>query len=144
MASSKPAPERVVVYVDGGSRGNPGPAGIGVVITDEDGAELARANDFIGVATNNEAEYRAVLVGLERVLELGAREVEVVNDSQLVARQITGEYRVKKAELKPLHARALAALRRFERWTVRSVPREENERADGLVNEALDAGAATA
>ena len=144
MAPSKPAPERVVVYVDGGSRGNPGPAGIGAVITDEEGTELARANDFIGVATNNEAEYRAVLLGLERALELGAREVELVNDSQLVARQITGEYRVKKAELKPLHGQALAALRRFERWTVRSVPREENERADGLVNDALDAGAATA
>jgi ribonuclease HI len=139
-----PAPERVVVYVDGGARGNPGPAGIGVVITDDHGAELACANDFIGVATNNEAEYRALLLGLERALELGAREVEVVNDSQLVARQITGEYRVRKAELKPLHAQALATLRRFERWTVRSVPREQNERADGLVNDAIDAGAATA
>ena len=96
--------ERVVVHVDGGARGNPGPAGVGVVLTDEDGTVLARANDYIGEATNNTAEYRALLLGLERARELGAREVEVVNDSQLVARQVTGEYRVKKADLRPLHA----------------------------------------
>ena len=137
------APERVVVHVDGGARGNPGPAGIGVVVTGEHGEELARANDFIGVATNNEAEYHALLLGLARASQLGAREVEVVNDSQLVARQITGEYRVKKADLKPLHARALAALRGFERWHVRSVPREQNEVADELVNDAIDAGGPT-
>ncbi len=133
----------MVVHVDGGARGNPGPAGIGVVITDPQGGELLRANDFIGVATNNEAEYRALLLGLARASQLGAREVEVVNDSQLVARQITGEYRVKKADLKPLHAQAMAALRGFERWQVRSVPRDQNERADELVNEAIDAGAPT-
>ena len=137
------APERVVVHVDGGARGNPGPAGVGVVVTGEHGEELARANDFIGVATNNEAEYHALLLGLARASQLGAREVEVVNDSQLVARQITGEYRVKKADLKPLHAQALAALRGFERWHVRSVPREQNEIADGLVNAAIDAGGST-
>ena len=131
------------MHVDGGARGNPGPAGIGVVVTDERGDELARANDFIGKATNNEAEYHALLLGLELASQLGAREVEVVNDSQLVARQITGEYRVKKEDLKPLHARALARLRGFERWQVRSVPREQNELADGLVNEAIDAGAGT-
>ena len=114
------------------------------MITDEHGNELARANDFIGVATNNEAEYHALLLGLKRASQLGASEVEVVNDSQLVARQITGEYRVKKADLKPLHSQALAALRGFERWQVRSVPREQNERADELVNEAIDARAPTA
>ena len=80
------------------------------------------------MATNNEAEYHALLLGLALASQLGAREVEVVNDSQLVARQITGEYRVKKDDLKPLHAQALAALRGFERWQVRSVPREQNER----------------
>jgi ribonuclease HI len=114
------------------------------VITGDDGSVLARANDYIGVATNNMAEYRALLLGLERARELGAREVEVVNDSQLVARQVTGEYRVKKADLRPLHAAALAALRGFERWSIRSVPREQNVLADELVNEALDARAATA
>ena len=136
-------PQRVVVYVDGGARGNPGPAGIGVVVADDAGNELDRANDFIGVATNNVAEYRALLLGLDRARALGAREVEIVNDSQLVARQLTGEYRVKKEDLRPLHAAALDALGAFDRWSVRSVPREQNEIADELVNEALDAGEAT-
>ncbi|MGH2979532.1 MAG: ribonuclease HI family protein [Solirubrobacterales bacterium] len=136
--------ERVVVHVDGGARGNPGPAGVGVVITDARGTVLDRANDYIGEATNNTAEYRAVLLGLERARELGAREVEIVNDSQLVARQVTGEYRVKKDDLRPLHAQALAALGEFDRWSIRSVPREQNEHADELVNDAIDARASTA
>ena len=114
------------------------------MVTDEQGNELARANDFIGEATNNEAEYHALLLGLKLASRLGAREVEVVNDSQLIARQVTGEYRVKKADLKPLHAQARALLRGFERWQVRSVPREQNEVADELVNEAIDARAGTA
>jgi ribonuclease HI len=114
------------------------------VITGEDGAELARANDYIGVATNNVAEYRALLLGLERARSLGAREVAVVNDSELVARQLSGQYRVKSADLRPLHERARAALDDFDRWSVRSVPRAENEIADALVNEAIDAQAATA
>jgi ribonuclease HI len=135
---------RVAVYVDGGARGNPGPAGIGVVITDPDGAELARANDYIGEATNNEAEYHALLLGLDRARALGSREVEIVNDSQLVERQVRGEYRVKKPELRILHERVLAALESFDRWSIRSVPREQNELADALVNEAIDARAPTA
>ena len=113
-------------------------------MTGPNGEELGRANDYIGEATNNEAEYHALLLGLKLASQLGASEVEVVNDSQLVARQITGEYRVKKADLKPLHAQALARLRAFDRWQVRSVPREENELADELVNEAIDARAGTA
>jgi ribonuclease HI len=135
--------ERVVLYVDGGARGNPGPAGIGVVITDPDGTEIARANDYIGVATNNVAEYRALIHGLERAQALGAREVEVVNDSELVARQLTGEYRVKSPGLRPLHVLATKALQPFERWSIRPVPRAENELADALVNEAIDARAPT-
>lgn len=114
------------------------------MITAADGSVLARANDFIGVATNNAAEYRALLLGLARARELGAREVEVVNDSQLVARQVTGEYRVKKPDLRPLHAEALAALGGFDRWSIRSVPREQNVLADELVNDAIDARAPTA
>jgi ribonuclease HI len=133
----------VVVYVDGGSRGNPGPAGIGVVITDPDSVELARANDYIGVATNNTAEYRSLMLGLECARGLGAREVEIVNDSQLVERQVRGEYRVKKPELRVLHEQVLESLKNFERWSIRSVPREQNELADALVNEAIDARAAT-
>lgn len=130
---------RVVVYVDGGSRGNPGPAGVGVVITDPQGAELARANDYIGEGTNNTAEYRALLLGLERARELDAREVEIVNDSQLVERQVRGEYRVKKPDLRILHQQVLEALEGFESWSIRSVPREQNELADLLVNDAIDA-----
>jgi ribonuclease HI len=134
---------KVVVHVDGGSRGNPGPAGIGVVITDPGAGELARANDYIGEATNNEAEYEALLLGLDRARALGSREVEIVNDSQLVERQVRGEYRVKKAELRVLRERVIEALKAFDRWSIRSVPREENELADFLVNEAIDARAPT-
>jgi ribonuclease HI len=124
--------------VDGGARGNPGPAAAAAVATDEHGGELAERNAYIGEATNNVAEYRAVLLGLELARELGATEVEVVNDSELVAKQLTGEYRVRHAGLKPLHAETKDVLGGFERWSVRSVRRESNERADELVNEALD------
>jgi ribonuclease HI len=130
---------KVVVHVDGGARGNPGPAAVGAVVSTPEGDVLDEASATIGVATNNVAEYRAVLLGLERARALGATEVEVVNDSELIARQLTGEYRVKKPDLKPLHAEALAELSPFGRWSIRTVPRERNERADALVNEALDA-----
>jgi ribonuclease HI len=130
---------RLVVHVDGGARGNPGPAAIGAVVSDPDGRVLDEVCDRIGEATNNVAEYRALLLGLERAAALGATEVEVVNDSELVARQVNGVYKVKHAAMKPLHAQVLAALDGFERWSLRSVPRERNARADALVNQALDA-----
>jgi ribonuclease HI len=133
---------KVVVHVDGGARGNPGPAAVGAVVSTPAGDVLDEASAAIGVATNNVAEYRAVLLGLERAQALGATEVEVVNDSELIARQLTGEYRVKKPDLKPLHAEALAALSPFAGWSIRTVPRERNERADALVNEALDGAGA--
>ncbi len=128
----------VVVHVDGGARGNPGPAAVAVVATTPGGDALDEERLYIGEATNNVAEYRAVLLGLELARRLGAREVEVVNDSELVARQIGGQYRVKHAGLRPLFQRTMAALREFDRWSVRSVKREQNARADELVNEALD------
>ena len=131
---------KVVVHVDGGARGNPGPAAIGVVVSDPDGAVLEELGERIGVATNNVAEYRALLRGLERARARDAREIEIVNDSELVARQITGAYKVKHPAMKPLHAEAIAALSEFDRWSIRSVPRADNARADELVNEALDAG----
>ena len=127
------------VHVDGGARGNPGPAAIGVVLSTPDGDVLDEAAERIGVATNNVAEYRALLLGLERARALGATEVEVINDSELVARQVGGAYKVKHAGLRPLYDQAMTALRGFERWSVRSVPRAQNARADGLVNAALDA-----
>jgi len=108
------------------------------VATAPDGAALAEESQYIGEATNNVAEYRALLLGLEVARRLGARAVEVVNDSELVARQVGGQYKVKHAGLRPLHREAMQALRRFDRWSVRSVRRERNERADELVNAALD------
>ena len=129
---------KVVVHVDGGARGNPGPAAIGVVVSSPDGEVLDEVAEPIGVATNNVAEYRALLRGLELARALGASEVEIVNDSELVARQLTGAYKVKHPAMKPLHAEAMAALREFDGWGVRSVPRADNARADQLVNEALD------
>ena len=130
---------KVVLHVDGGARGNPGPAAIGVVISDPDGEVLAELGETIGVASNNVAEYRGLLRGLERARALGATEVEVVNDSELVARQLTGAYKVKHPAMKELHAEARRALDGFERWGIRTVPRAENAAADGLVNAALDA-----
>jgi ribonuclease HI len=129
----------VVLNVDGGARGNPGPAAIGVVLKSPDGETLEELAERIGVATNNVAEYRALLRGLERAAAIGATELEIVNDSELVARQLTGAYKVKHPAMKPLHAEALAALRGFDGWRIRTVPRAKNARADELVNQALDA-----
>jgi ribonuclease HI len=108
------------------------------VVTTPEGELLHERKAYIGEATNNVAEYRAVLLGLEAARDLGAREVEVINDSELVARQIGGEYKVKHAGLKPLFIETMKALREFDSWKVRAVRRESNERADELVNEALD------
>jgi ribonuclease HI len=130
---------RLVVHVDGGSRGNPGPAAAAAVLSTPDGDVVGEAAETIGVTTNNVAEYRALLLGVRRARELGATEIELVNDSELVAKQLTGAYKVKHAAMKPLHLEATAALRDFERWSIRSVPRAENAAADALVNQALDA-----
>jgi ribonuclease HI len=133
--------ERLLVHVDGGARGNPGPAAIAAVLAEREGGLLEEHAEVIGRATNNVAEYRALLLGIERAKALGARELELVGDSELIARQVRGEYRVKDPALRELHSQVTAALDGFERWTIRNVPREENERADRLVNEALDARA---
>jgi ribonuclease HI len=130
---------KFVVHVDGGSRGNPGPAAGAAVISTPEGELIEEASTLLGVASNNVAEYRGLLLGLQRAHALGATEVEVVNDSELVAKQVNGIYKVKHPDMRPLHAQALAALRPFERWSVRSVPRAQNAQADALVNAALDA-----
>jgi ribonuclease HI len=132
---------KLVVNVDGGARGNPGPAAIGVVVSEPDGTVIEEVAERIGVATNNVAEYRAVLKGIERAQALGAGEVELIGDSELIARQLTGAYKVKHPSMKPLHAEALAALSGFDRWRIQTVPRAQNARADALVNAALDAAA---
>ena len=131
----------MVVHVDGGARGNPGPAAVAAVATEPDGSVLGERSAYIGEATNNVAEYRAVLLGLELARSLGARSIEVVNDSELVARQIGGQYKVKHAGLRPLFLETMKALREFDRWSVRNVRREENERTDELVNLELDRAA---
>jgi ribonuclease HI len=130
---------RVTVHVDGGARGNPGPAAAAAVITGADGAVLDEAMEVLGTQTNNAAEYRGLLLGARRAHELGATEVEFVNDSELIARQLTGRYKVKNADLRPLYEEALRELGGFASWSVRSVPREQNADADALVNQALDA-----
>ena len=127
-----------MVNVDGGARGNPGPAAIGAVLRSEAGEVLEERSERIGVATNNVAEYRALLLGIERAAALGASELELVGDSELIVRQVKGEYKVKDAGLRKLHAEVKRALEPFARWSIRHVRREQNADADRLVNEALD------
>jgi ribonuclease HI len=136
-----PQRRALVLHVDGGARGNPGPAAIGVVISEPGGDVVDELAERIGVASNNVAEYRALIRGLERARELGASELEIVGDSELVVRQVNGVYKVKHPAIRPLYEQAISALRTFDRWRIRSVPRAENSRADALVNAALDAGA---
>jgi ribonuclease HI len=135
---------QVVVHVDGGARGNPGPAAAAAVVSTPDGRVLDESAVTLGRATNNVAEYHGLLLGLERAAALGATEVDVVNDSELVARQVDGSYKVKNADLQPLHAQAKQLLGRLDRWSIRSVPRAENAAADALVNRALDGTAPAA
>jgi len=130
--------EKLVVNVDGGARGNPGPAAIGAVVQSGEGEVLEERAKRIGVATNNVAEYRALLLGIERALALGASELELIGDSELIVRQVKGEYKVKDANLRKLHAEVRRALREFEDWSIRHVRREQNAEADRLVNEVLD------
>jgi ribonuclease HI len=120
---------------DGGARGNPGPAAYGYVLETQDGHVLAAEGEAIGVATNNQAEYRGLVAGLEKALELGVDEVEVVSDSELLVKQMRGEYKVKNAALRELHADA----DRLTNVSFTAVRREHNELADQLVNDALDA-----
>ena len=129
---------KLVVHVDGGSRGNPGPGAAAAVLSTPDGEVVDEAAVTLGRVTNNVAEYRGLLLGLERAAALGATEVELVNDSELVAHQVNGRYKVKHPDMKPLYAQAVEALKGFERWSIRPVPRAQNADADALVNQALD------
>jgi ribonuclease H / adenosylcobalamin/alpha-ribazole phosphatase len=132
------AVDEVVVWTDGGARGNPGPAGYGVSMTDRDGNVLAEFGDGIGWQTNNVAEYRGVIAGLERARELGARRVEVRADSLLVVNQQLGRWKIKNEGLRPLAAEVQRLVRGFQWVTWRHVPRERNRRADALANQAMD------
>ena len=134
------ADRKLIVNFDGGARGNPGPAAVAAVVSTPAGEVLEERGEAIGVATNNVAEYRALLLAIERARALGATEAELIGDSELIVRQVRGEYKVKDAGLRPLHAAALEALGGLERWSIRNVPRADNAAADGLVNATLDAG----
>jgi ribonuclease HI len=129
---------KLVVNVDGGARGNPGPAAIGAVVQGPGGEVLEEHGERIGRATNNVAEYRALLLGIERAAARGARELELVGDSELIVKQVKGEYKVKDATMRELHAQVKEALRDFDSWSIRHVRREHNAEADRLVNRALD------
>ena len=131
--------KKLIVNVDGGARGNPGPAAIAAVATDPSGKVLEERSETIGEATNNVSEYRALLLGIALARELGAGEVELIGDSELIVRQVKGNYKVKQEHLRPLHTRVSDALRGLDKWSIRSVRRERNAEADRLVNEALDA-----
>lgn len=128
---------KIILYTDGAARGNPGPAAIGIVLTDAHDNEIETLGERIGNTTNNEAEYRALLRGLERAAPR-ADAIEIRSDSELLAQQLNGAYRVRAANLNPLHAQVQRALAHFARVSVRPVPREENARADALANAALD------
>jgi ribonuclease HI len=130
--------KRAMLFADGGSRGNPGPAALGARLVDADGNVLREIAEYLGVTTNNVAEWSALIAGLEAAIELGVRDLGVRLDSELVVKQLSGEYRVKHPNLQPLHARAKSLLRRFERVDVAHVRRKENADADALVNRALD------
>jgi ribonuclease HI len=132
---------KATLYTDGGSRGNPGPAASAFVLEAEDGTVLDARGDTIGRATNNVAEYRALLAGLERAVEAGVDELEVVSDSELLVKQMRGEYKVKNAALRELSLEAAGLAREIGKVTYRAVRREHNELADSLVNEALDRAA---
>lgn len=131
---------KVILYTDGGSRGNPGPAAGAYVITDTSGTEIEAKGVFIGKATNNVAEYTGLVEGLRCALGHGAEAVEILSDSELMVRQIDGQYRVKSDLLKPYYEECMEFLTRFKSWNVKHVYREKNKRADELVNKALDAG----
>ncbi|HYJ21720.1 MAG TPA: ribonuclease HI family protein [Solirubrobacterales bacterium] len=131
---------KLTVNVDGGARGNPGPAAIGAIVRDDEGAVLEERGERIGRATNNVAEYKALLLGIELAAGLGASELELVGDSELIVRQVEGRYKVKDATMKELHGQVKAALAPFESWSIRHVRRENNADADRLVNAALDGG----
>jgi ribonuclease HI len=126
------------VNVDGGARGNPGPAAVAAVVQNGDGELLEERSEAIGTATNNVAEYKALLLGIARAKAFGARRLKLFGDSELIVRQVNGDYKVKDETLRALHQQVLEALEDFDDWSIEHVRRERNEEADRLVNEELD------
>jgi len=134
--------DRLIIYFDGASRGNPGRAGAGIWMTDGEGRKVSEVSRYLGRKTNNEAEYWALLLGLREAKRLGGRSLHIFTDSELVERQIKGIYRVRDLNLKTLHRTVLQNLRTFSSFEIESIPREENKEADRLANEAIDRGIA--
>jgi ribonuclease HI len=137
MASGREARE-LVLCTDGASRGNPGPAGAGAIITDEEGATLTEKAVYLGETTNNQAEYQALLIGLQEAVKLAPARLTVRMDSELIVKQLNGEYRVRNRDLQPLHDRARELMEQLTDVKVVHVPREENVDADRLANQAID------
>lgn len=132
--------KKIILYADGGARGNPGPAGAGAYLEDETGKCVAKISRYLGETTNNVAEYSALILGLEEAFKRGSTEVLIRLDSQLIVRQIEGAYQVKQPHLKELHEQALSLLEKFSRYRIEHIPREENSEADDLANQAMDEG----
>jgi len=130
--------EAITLMFDGGSRGNPGPSGVGVVLSAQDGTSLVTLGRYIGVATNNVAEYMGVIIGLEQAQKLGARKVIIRGDSELIIKQLRGEYRVRHPDMQKLHTRAMVLIKTFENVTITHNLRDKNELADKLANLAMD------
>ncbi len=140
MPASSPSDKKaLIIYCDGAARGNPGPAGAGVVIQDEQGRIIREVTQFLGHTTNNQAEYSALIVGLQTAEEMAPDEINIRLDSELVVKQIKGQYRVRSEDLKPFYDEVTKLLRRFKRYTITHVPREQNREADILANVAIDA-----
>lgn len=131
-------PRKLFLYTDGAARGNPGPAGAGAFICEPDGTMVHEVAEYLGETTNNVAEYKALLAGLRQLVAMGAEEVAIRADSQLMVRQLLGEYRVKHPNLKPLFQEALALLKKIPHYSIEHVAREENTEADRLANQAID------
>lgn len=132
--------EYLVAHVDGGARGNPGPAGYGVVVEDRGGRRIEQLSEFLGVQTNNYAEYSGLIAALEYAVRGGYTAVKIYSDSELMVKQIKGEYKVRSAPLQELHARAKSLIRKLDTFTIQHVRREKNREADALANAAMDRG----
>ena len=130
--------DKLTIFTDGAARGNPGPAAIGVVIKDEKGKNVAAISRCLGATTNNQAEYRGIIAALEKALSLGARQVAVYSDSELMVKQINGQYRIKNAALQPLYAEVVKLTGRLDSFKISHICREQNSEADALANKALD------
>jgi len=135
---SKPDNSHLTIHVDGASRGNPGPAGVGIIIAGEQGTTGVRISSYIGETTNNQAEYKALIMGLREAARLGADHVDIKTDSKLVVEQVRGKYKVRHANLRPLFEEAKQLLAEFRSFNITHIPRHQNNAADALANEAVD------